>query len=637
VAKTGVDLDRLVLWRDVAAGGAVAAAVFFLSYASGGFEPTTRAYAAIVAWWVIGVGAALGIGSARARLSRTAVAVPGLFALFAVWTLISMAWAPDGERAFAQFDEVSLYVAVLVLAIFLARIVPASFLVGGIALALSAIAGVALVSRVFPSTFGASAGSQAPSVFTIRLSFPVGYWNGLGIEVALAIPLLLAAMCSGRSRYVRALAALPLPVIAADMYLASSRGAFVAAGLGVLAFVLLSPRRWQALAAAAFTGVAGAAAVAELVHKQALISGSGNSLAIEQGHRAALLIALTCLVAAVVWVGVGEAGRRLPTPSPRAGWITAGALAVLGLAAIVAAHPIRRFDEFRSTYTGGSGAFLTNHLLSSSGSGRWQFWGAAVSQFRAHPLAGGGAGSWEFWWLQHGSLPVPSEFAHSLYLETMAELGIVGLLLLLGWLLLAVAGAIRSALALSSPHVAAATATGIAFFVAAAYDWVWPLSGIALVGVGCLGIALGARQSDRVAASKRFGFARALLALLAVAAVVPQVVVLASGIHLRDSQAEAAAGKLGNARAQALAAKAAEPWAASPYVQLGRIAQSEGRYAEARHWLGLAIDRSSQDWALWLIASQIDTQRGRIDAARTELARARTLNPNASIFRSSRR
>ncbi len=636
MAASGRDRDGFVFARDVGAGVAVAAAVFFLSYANGGFEPTTRAYAAIAAWWVLGAGAAIGLGFARARLSRAAVAVPALFGLFAVWTLISMAWAPDGERAFAQFDEVSLYAAALVLAIVVARFVPASFLAGGIALALGAIATVALVSRLFPSAFGAAPGTGTLSAFAVRLSFPVGYWNGLGIEVALAVPLLLAAMTSGSSRLVRALAVAPFPILAADMYLASSRGAFAAAGIGAVVFLLLAPNRWPALVATAFAGLVGAAGVAELVHKHDLVSGGVARVAVQQGHRAALLIALTCVVAAAAWLAIDEVGRRLKPPPPVAGWVTAGVLVVLAIAAIALSHPIRHFDDFRSVSTATGPGFTTDHLLSSSGSGRWQFWGAAVGQFRAHPVGGGGAGSFEYWWNEHGSLPVFTEFAHSLYLETMGELGIIGLLLLLGWLLLGIAGAIRAARALSSTHIAAAAATAIAFFVAAAYDWVWPLAGIALVGVGCLGIALGALPTGQASASRSFGFVRPLLALLAVAAIIPQVVVLSAGIHLRDSQAAAAANDTARARSEALAAKAVEPWAESPYVQLGRLAQGEGRYAEARHWLALAIDRSPQDWAAWLIASQIDTQRGEIRAARSELAKARALNPRSPLFRSAR-
>lgn len=636
----GSERDKFVVWRNVAAGVAVATAIFSLAYANGGFASTTQAYAAIAAWWLIGVAAALGIGSSRVPLSRIGIAVPVLFALFAVWTLISMAWAPDEERAFAEFDKVSLYVAVLVLALFLARLVPMSFLSGGIALALSAIAGVALVSRLFPSTFGVAPGSGLLHQLAVRLSFPVGYWNGLGIGVALAIPLLLATMSSEGPRLVRAAAALPLPIIAADMYLASSRGAFVAAGLGVVAFLLLAPRRWPALAAAALACVAAAAAVAELTHKKALDSaqtvspgGPLSPLAIHQGHSAALLIGITCLVAAAAWLAVSELGRRVPAPPPLVGWITAGLLVLLTVIAIFAAHPIRFFDEFRSNQSSkGAGTSLTDHLLSSSGSGRWQFWGAGISQFDAHPLNGGGAGSWEYWWLQHGSLPVFTQFTHSLYLETMAELGIVGLLLLLGWLLLGLGGAIHSARALPNAHVAALAAAAVAFFIAAAYDWIWELSGLAVVGVGCLGLALGALPSERASSATRIGLVRPLVALLAVAAIVPQVVVLAAGIHLSNSQSAAAVQNLARARSEALAAKAVEPWAASPYTQLARIAQKEGRYDEARQWIGLAIDRSSQDWSLWLIASQIDADRGKARAAVAELNKARALNPHAAVF-----
>jgi hypothetical protein len=633
VAENGSAGDRFVLWSDIGAGVVVAAAIFFLSYANGGFDTTTRAYAAIAAWWLIGVGAALGIGAGQARLSRTAIAVPVICGLFAVWTLISMAWAPDRERAFAQFAEVSLYVAVLVFGLFLARVVPVAFLGAGVALALSAIATVALVSRLFPSTFGVSPGSGILHTLAVRLSFPVGYWNGLGIEAALAVPLLLAAMCSERSRLVRAAAALPFPIIAADMYLASSRGAFVAAGIAVVAFLLLAPHRWPALAAAVVAGGAGVVAVAALVHKTDLVSAAATPLAVQQGHSAALVIALACIASAVIWLVVSEVGRRVSTPRPLVGWITAGLVGALVAAAVLALHPIRFYDTFRSSPpTSKAGLYVTEHLLSSSGSGRWQFWTAAVSQFRAHPLRGGGAGSWEFWWLQHGTLPVFTQFAHSMYLETLGELGLIGLLLLLGWLLLAVVGAIRAARIHSDAYVAALASVGIAFFVAASYDWVWQLSGIAVVGVGCLGVALGTLPPRPTLAPRRVGLLRPMLALLAVIAIVPQVVVLASGVHMNDSRAAAAAGDTTRAEAEALAAKAVEPWAASPYTQLGQLAQSAGQNAEARRWLGLAIARSPQDWAVWYIACGIDKDRGRIRAAAREFDRARALNPRGTVF-----
>ena len=199
---TRLEHARIVLARNAFLGLLVAGCVFALSYANGGFDTTTKAYAGITAWWLLGTAAAIGVAQARARVDRLALVALGLLAAFALWTLLSMSWASDGGRAFAQFDQVSLYVAVLAIAIALGRLVPSSVIVGGVALALSAIACVALASRFFPSTFGVEPSTILPSI-TSRLSFPLGYWNGLGIEVALAYPLLLSIMVSRRSRVAR--------------------------------------------------------------------------------------------------------------------------------------------------------------------------------------------------------------------------------------------------------------------------------------------------------------------------------------------------------------------------------------------------------------------------------------------------
>jgi hypothetical protein len=449
--------------------------------------------------------------------------------------------------------------------------------------------------------------------------------------------LLLSIMTSRRSRVASALAALPLPILAADMYLTSSRGAFVAAAVGIVAFVVLTPRRWGALAALIVAGLAGVVAVATLVPKKALVNGQmDTALGVHQGHHAALWIGIACVVTALGWLGLAELGRRLSTPPRVVGIAVVVAVVGLVLVAIVASHPVRKFDQFKSNSAVASthGTFTQNHLLGSSGSGRWQFWGAAVSEFRAHPLNGGGAGSWEAWWLEHGSLPVPSEFAHSLYLEALGELGIVGLLLIGGAVLVAATGAVRAALVLQSGEIAATAACGIAFFAAAAYDWVWQLSGIAVVGVGLLGFALGALPSQRATAWGRFGAVRPVLALIAVAAIIPQYVVLAAGSHLRNSQSAYNAGDGARARSEALAAKAIEPWAASPYLQLGFVAEAERHYREAARWADEAIQRSRNDWSLWASAAKFEAEAGNIQAARRDLAEARRLNPHSTVLAS---
>jgi tetratricopeptide (TPR) repeat protein len=134
---------------------------------------------------------------------------------------------------------------------------------------------------------------------------------------------------------------------------------------------------------------------------------------------------------------------------------------------------------------------------------------------------------------------------------------------------------------------------------------------------------------------RRAGLLRPALALIAVIAIVPQVVVLSAGVHLNNSHAAAAASDPARAQREALAAKAVEPWAASPYLQLGLLAQDEGQYADARRWLGLAIDRSRQNWVLWYTASQIDKNLGELRVAARECEHARALNPRGSVFKDS--
>jgi Flp pilus assembly protein TadD len=130
----------------------------------------------------------------------------------------------------------------------------------------------------------------------------------------------------------------------------------------------------------------------------------------------------------------------------------------------------------------------------------------------------------------------------------------------------------------------------------------------------------------------RLGALRPALALVAVAAIIPQYVVLAAGTHLRNSRAAFDARNLARARSEALAAKAIEPWAASPYLQLGFVDAKEGNLPAAAHWLDEAISRSRRDWTLWLAAADIEIRRGRAGAARRDLAEARRLNPHSPLF-----
>jgi O-antigen ligase len=157
---------------------------------------------------------------------------------------------------------------------------------------------------------------------------------------------------------------------------------------------------------------------------------------------------------------------------------------------------------------------VTDGSLGSLTENRLRYWEVAWADFRDHPLLGSGAGTFGDYWLTHESVFPFTRTAHSLYVQSLAELGPVGLLLSLALVavpLLALAGR-------RDPLVAAAAGGYVAFVVHAGIDWDWELPAVTLAGLFCGGALLVATRPDRVPA-----LGRATRLALAAAALAPAV------------------------------------------------------------------------------------------------------------------
>jgi len=315
-----------------------------------------------------------------------------------------------------------------------------------------------------------------------------------------------------------------------------------------------------------------------------------------------------------------------------------------------AAQRERQFEAFKRPLAAGRVApsdFATAHLLSGNGSGRWQFWTAALSEFRSAPLQGGGAGSYQFWWAQHASFTYFLRNAHSLYLEALAELGIVGFVLTAGVMLggLGVAASrVRSARGDERVTLAALAAVFAAFAVAAAIDWVWQIPVVAVIAFLALGVATASGGQEESLVRRRLiarsgGRGAALgVSVLAVAwaLICAQAIPWLAATKLSDSQAAVRRGDLAAGAADALDAKSLQPWGFSPYLQLALVAEQRRDLASARTWIGKAIARDRTDWAVWLIASRIQSEAGLGAEAVRSYNRARSLNPRSAVFQTGR-
>jgi hypothetical protein len=296
----------------------VALAVFWLGYQSGGYSTIDRAPFAIAIWWMVILLVVLRVWP-RAPVPRTAAATLGLLAAFALWTGASLFWAPSTHNVLVEFNRVTLYLGVAVIAIIGVRRGGADRWADGLAIGIVSIAAVALVSRLFYGTFSLRGLPEFLPSSRARLSFPVDYWNGLAILIGLACPLLFRTALDASRTAVRGLFLAPMPALAAALYLTASRGGFLTAMLGSLCFVAASADRWRALAALAVATLGSAAALTVLLDRRQLVDGPLDSPgAASQGQSAALYLAGLCIATGVVWAATSGLLRTFR--SSRSSW-----------------------------------------------------------------------------------------------------------------------------------------------------------------------------------------------------------------------------------------------------------------------------------------------------------------------------
>jgi hypothetical protein len=610
----------------------VGAGAFYVAYNDGGYPLAARSTIAIVVWWAIVAGFALGVWPLE-RVTRGAAMTGVLLALFAGWDLASTTWAANTEAAVAEFDRSALYLGIYVLVVVATRKRQLHRWIDGLTIAIVAIGLVALVSRLFPGSFPSRGLPAALPSSSTRLSFPLDYWNGLGLFVALAVPLLLHdALTGGRLR--RATAAGALPALGAVVYLTSSRSAVLAAVAGSLVFVLLQPRRWTALGLALAGAAGSGASIAVFASRHALVDGPLESArAHSEGRQAAGLLVLVCVLTAGLVEAGAVIGPRIPGLAQNARRLCAGALVAVAVASC--AYEARSLRHFTRVPDVAAASTTSQHLLSGSGSGRWQFWKAAFDEFEASPLHGGGAGSFAEWWARHASFAYFVQDAHSLFFQTLGELGIVGLLVLVGALTSGVVVAARRLRRTSGAEQAAIAAllgTFTAYVIGASVDWMWELTAVTVVGVTALGLLAGpATLSVPAGPSPRRLVLAIAVGLAGLAIVVVEAVPLLAGVEVSASQADVRAGRMAAAEVHAAAATKIASWAASPYLQLALVEEVAGELTAARHAAAESIRRDRDDWRPWYVASRIERQLGHGDEADRDLARAKALNPRSPL------
>lgn len=617
----------------------------YLAFNEGGFFVDGTALAALVLAVALLLRVTLAEEPFDGLTVRGSIAIAAL-ALYATWVLASFAWSGAPGRALLEFDRVLLYL--LALGLFASvRWRPAQlrWMLAGVAGAIVAVCAVGLISRALPQLVTAG-----PTTVPSRLSHPLGYWNALGLLAALGLVLCLHLTSSNRAHTaLRVLSAGAMPLLAATLLLTFSRGAIAVLVLAVPLYVLLA--RPRALPGALLATFAPVWAALKAVYDADLLATSDPTTvaARAQGAHLAVVVAVGIAVAIVLRLALLPLDRRLARaqlprwrPSPAMVGATAVAAviaaAVLALALDIPGQVDRQYQRFVTGGATDQEGPLRERLTDTSNNGRLDNWTVALDQWERSPLAGRGAGTFALTWAQQRPSEADVQDAHSLYLESLSELGVTGLLLL------AVAlGTIFAALALRCRGTeralyAAVIAAGVAWAVRAGLDWDWEVPAVTLwlFALGGAGLAAvdkrgegAARSAGMVPAPGRMP--RVLLGLACAVIAVTPALTFVSQRRLNQAVGDLKGGDCAGAVDAALGSLDALRVRSGPYEVLGYCDARFGDRRLAVEALETAIERDPQNWELYYGLSLVRGAFG-LDPRRAAFL-SLILNPNGALPR----
>ncbi|MBA2240349.1 MAG: O-antigen ligase family protein [Solirubrobacterales bacterium] len=622
--------------------------VVYLALKGGGYDPIVRGEIGIAVWWIVLIGAAAGALPAT-RVTRAGWVGLGAFAAFAAWTTLGIAWSESAERSVAEMGRLSAYLGVFVLAAFAQGREGLRRTVQAVAVGIGLIGVLALLSRLHPSWFPANETARILEGSEARLNYPLNYWNAVSTLMAIGIPMLLAIGAQARFVASRAVAVAAIPALSLAAFYTLSRGGALEIAFGVTVLMVLYPRRLAALPGLMLAAAGSALLIAAAAQRDALEAGLGNASALSQGDEMLLISVVVCAGVGLVQAAFATASRyglgpRLNVPRRVTALIAAvGATLVvaIGLAAGGGGYLSDRWQEFKTPAPEASTDAA--RYESFSGSGRYELWESAVDANQSASLLGIGPGTYEFWWSRNGAEGFGFvRDAHSLYLETLAELGIIGLILLVAFVLsvlaFGVARLIRPGDSERRGMLAAAVAGASVFAVAAGVDWMWEIPVLPVIFLMlAAAIFSPSAESRRGRTSSRFGSRlgvpyRAVITGVALAGVVSIAIPLAGAESVRDSQDAVRRGQIPTALQDARDASSVQPYAATPELQQAMVLELAGDLPAALSAAEEATDAEPTNWRNWLVLSRLEAKSGNAEASVRAYRQARELNPRSILF-----
>lgn len=430
------------------------------------------------------------------------------FTLLAGLTGLSIAWSIVPEDSWIEANRTLAYLMAFAGALFAARLVPEGWaaLLNGLLLALGAVVVYALATRVWPSALAEN------DVFA-RISEPFGYWNAVGAAAAMGVPpaLWLGARRSGHA----ATSALAYPLLGLfliTIFLTYSRGALLAALIGIALWLVAVPLRLRSLTVLVVSALGAAPVVVWALTKSAFTQDRvpivvRESVADEFG----ILLVLTCVALLAAGLAIGfRVSLAAPSLKLRrrvgiAVALVALALPLVAVSAVAASERGLRgtvTERVRQITSEEGGTAVGPERLGEVSSARGRYWRQAGGVFKDRPRLGTGAGTYAAARLRYRRDEVAARHAHGYVPQTMADLGVAGLAvsaaLVIAWLVAAArtlgtrpGRGRRRPWSAERVGLSALAVSAVVLAVHGSIDWTWFVPGPTLMSLVAAGWVAG--------------------------------------------------------------------------------------------------------------------------------------------------
>lgn len=476
---------------------------------SGGYYISAMTFCVIAIWMILIILVITGGENVQPPTSKISVALVMLFALFWLWTGISVYWSISPDLSWVEFNRTGGYLGLLIIGTILGRSGISRLLAASLFLSAAAAAALYMIGvKALPSVI-----DNYENV--ARVSKPLGYVNATGLMSTFALFFAIYFSAEKKIRIpARLLAGASAMLFLVALFYTQSRGAVFALFFGLLLYFALSPIRIRSLISLIIVSVPTYVIMVWSLGQEAIINDEVElALRVEAAETlrwyfAAGLIFVASLTLLIMYVDkkVTFSDRLVRAVGTTIIIVLAASVTIGATLFTMTREPSfgewteAKYKNFTSLGTGIAGV---NRLAGiGSSTGRWQIWQEAVDSWQEKPLLGWGAQSFP---ITHLMLRSPEvgfmKQPHGLPFRLLSELGLVGMALFMSFMTLSIGAATMLIKKLQDRKLkglaVAMFSTTVIYLVHTSYDWDWNMYALTMPYFLFTGILVGWHESRK--------------------------------------------------------------------------------------------------------------------------------------------